>query len=136
MRLFVSFVLAGLLLMVPLTLQAHHSQSSFWLTDQTASIEGVLREVHIINPHVQIVVEVTGPDGEKSDWFITGAKNASAMIRAGWTDDVMTPGMGVRVDGVPSRRNGAKALLAGDVTILSTGRVLDFSVDLPPNLEQ
>ena len=93
MRLYVSFVLAGLLLMVPLPLEAHHSQRSFWLTDQSASIEGVLKEVHIINPHVQIVVEVTGPNGEKSDWYVTGAKNASAMIRAGWTDDTLTPGM-------------------------------------------
>ena len=132
MRLYVSFVLVGLLL-VPL--EAHHSQRSFWLTDQTASIEGVLKEVHIINPHVEIVVEVTGPNGEKSDWFVTGAKNSSAMIRAGWTDDILTPGMRVRVDGAPSRRKGAKALLAGDVTILSTGRVLDFSNDSPPNLD-
>ena len=135
MRLNASFVLAGWLLVVPLPLEAHHSQSSFWLTDQTASVEGVLKEVHIINPHVQIVVEVTGPNGEKSDWFITGAKNASAMIRAGWTDDTLTPGMRVSLDGAPSRRKGAKALLAGDVTILSTGRVLDFSNDSPPNLE-
>ena len=133
MRLYISFVLAGLLLVVvTLPLEAHHSQSSFWLTDESASIEGVVKELHIMNPHVEMVVEVTDPNGGKSDWFISGAKNASALIRAGWTDDILTPGMRVRIDGNPSRRNGSKALLAGDVTVLATGRVLDLSTDVSP----
>ena len=48
------------------------------------------------------------------------------MIRAGWTQDTLTPGMKVKVEGNPSRREGAKALLTGDVT-KEDGTVLEFS---------
>ena len=132
MRLYVSFLLAGFLLMATVAVEAHHSATSFWFTDRTTSIEGVVKSVAIVNPHPEMVVEVTGPNGEKSDWYISGGGNASAMIRAGWTDDTLTPGMRVKVEGSLSRREGAQALLSGDVTLLDSGRVLDFSSGSPP----
>ncbi len=120
------FLLAASLLMVTVPIEAHHSASSFWHTDRTMVIEGVVKSVHMVNPHPELVVEVTASNGEKSDWYISGGGNASAMIRAGWTQDTLTPGMKVKVEGNPSRREGAKALLTGDVT-KEDGTVLSFS---------
>jgi hypothetical protein len=126
MRYCLSFLLAGSLLMVTVPVEAHHSASSFWYTDRTVEIEGVVKSVHMVNPHPELVVEVTAANGEKSDWYISGGGNASAMIRAGWTQDTLTPGMKVKVEGNPSRREGAKAILTGDVT-KEDGTVLSFS---------
>ncbi len=126
MRFCPSFMLIGSLLVLTVPVEAHHSASSFWHTDRTTVIEGVVKEVHMVNPHPELVVEVTDANGEKSDWYISGGGNASAMIRAGWTEDTLTPGMKVKVEGNPSRREGAKALLTGDVT-KEDGTVLSFS---------
>ena len=111
MRLCLSVVLAGLILMWTAPVEAHHSASSFWHTDRTVVIEGIVKSVRIVNPHPELVVEVTGPNGEKADWYISGGGNASAWIRAGWTDDVLPAGMMVKVEGNPSLREGSKALL-------------------------
>jgi hypothetical protein len=113
MRLCLSVVLVGLILVLTVPLYAHHSASSFWHTDRTVSIEGTVKSVKIVNPHPELVVEVTEPNGEKADWYISFSGNASAWIRAGWTDDTLPIGMKVKVEGNPSLREGAKALLSG-----------------------
>ena len=95
--------------MVPV--EAHHSASSFWHTDRTTVIEGIVKSVNIVNPHPEVVVEVTEANGEKSDWYLSGSGNASAWIRSGWTDDTLPAGMNVKVEGNPSLREGSKALL-------------------------
>ena len=125
MRFFFSLALVGSLLMVAVPSEAHHSASSFWHTDQIVEIEGVVKSINIVNPHPEMVVEVTDANGEKADWYISGGGNASAMIRAGWTDDTIPVGEKVKVQGQPSRREGAKALLSGDVTT-EDGVVISF----------
>ncbi len=125
MRFFLSLALVCSLPMVAVGSEAHHSASSFWHTDQIVEIEGVVKSINIVNPHPEMVVEVTDANGEKADWYISGGGNASAMIRAGWTDDTIPVGERVKVQGQPSRREGAKALLSGDVTT-EDGVVVSF----------
>ena len=131
MRLFLLFLLAGLVLITTVSVEAHHSASSFWHTDQTVVIEGTVKEIRMVNPHPEMVIEVTDANGEKSDWYISGGGNASAMIRAGWTNDTLIIGERVKVEGNPSRREGAKALLSGDVT-KSDGSVVSFDSGSAP----
>ena len=114
MRFNLLFLLTGLILlqMIPVdSVEAHHSASSFWHTDRTVEIEGVVKAVHMVNPHPEVVVEVTEADGETSLWYLSGSGNASAWIRSGWTDDTLPAGMAVKVEGNPSLREGSKALL-------------------------
>ncbi len=114
MRFYLLFLLTGLIALqvIPLaSVEAHHSASSFWHTDRTTVIEGVVKEVHMVNPHPEVVVEVTEANGEKSLWYLSGSGNASAWIRSGWTDDTLPAGMAVKVEGNPSLREGSKALL-------------------------
>lgn len=116
MKFYVSLLLAGLLLMTTVQLEGHHSMPNFWYMDRNVQIEGVVKSVKIVNPHPEMIVEVTEPNGTKSLWRITGAGNASAMIRAGWTKKTLPEGTQVKVEGHPSRAEGAKSLLAGTVT--------------------
>jgi len=126
MRLYVSLVLAGLFLMLTVTVQGHHSAGNFWYTDRSVEIQGVVKTLKMVNPHPELTVEVTESNGEKSLWRISGGGNASAMIRAGWKNNTLPIGMAIKVEGHPSRTEGAKALLAGKVT-KADGSVLDFS---------
>ena len=73
------------------SVEAHHSASSFWHIDRTTVIEGVVKAVHMVNPHPEVVVEVTDANGEKSDWYLSGSGNASAWDPV-WLDRRYTPG--------------------------------------------
>ena len=126
MRYWFSIVIAGLLLAWTLPALAHHSAGNFWYTDKNVQVEGTVQSVKIINPHPELVIQVTNAAGEKEIWRITGGGNASGMIRAGWKNGTLPVGMFVKVEGHPSRTEGAKALLAGKVTT-PEGKVLDFS---------
>lgn len=116
MKFYVPLVLGGLLLMTTVPAQAHHSMPNFWYMDRTVEIQGVVQSVKIVNPHPEMVVEVTNPDGTTSIWRISGQGNASAMLRNGWTGKTLPQGIQVKVAGHPSRNPEAKALLAGTVT--------------------
>ena len=130
----VSLILAGSLLMwtIPvIPVLAHHSAGNFWYTDKNVQVQGTVVSVKIVNPHPEMVIEVTEGNGQKSTWRITGGGNASAMIRAGWKNGTLPVGMVVKVEGHPSRTEGSKALLAGKVTT-PEGKVLDFSAGSGP----
>ena len=126
MRLSLTVVVTCLLLTIGVVAEAHHSAVNFWHVDREVEIEGVVKEVRIVNPHPEMVIEVTDENGEVSLWRINGGGHATGMIRAGWRDGTLPVGMKVTVKGNPSRQEGAKALLAGLVT-KPDGTVVNFS---------
>ena len=126
MKLYVAVGLTGVFLMLSVPFYAHHSAVNFWYTDRKVDIEGTVKSVKIVNPHPEMVIEVTEANGQKSEWRISGGGHATGMIRAGWTDDFLPVGMKVKVTGSPSRQEGAKALLAGLIP-RPDGKVVDFS---------
>ena len=68
MRLGVSALLVAMFLMVAVPAIAHHSFTSFWYMDKTVEITGVVKAVKLVNPHANMVIEVTEANGQKSDW--------------------------------------------------------------------
>jgi hypothetical protein len=95
---------------------AHHSFNTFWYMDKTVEITGVVKQVKLVNPHANMTIEVTEANGEKSLWSITSRGSVSALRAGGWKEDTLTPGMKVKVEGSPSRKEGAKGLAAGKIT--------------------
>ena len=116
MRLSSALILAGVLVAGTVPASAHHSFNSFWYMDKTQTIEGVVTEVKIVNPHPEMKVEVTEANGQKSIWNITGRATGSGIIKAGWTEQTVPVGTKVKIEGSPSRKEGAKALAAGKIT--------------------
>jgi hypothetical protein len=104
-----------MLLMSGVTMYAHHSFNSFWYMDRTVEITGIVKSVKLVNPHANMVIEVT-ENGQKSLWSITSRGSVSALRDAGWKEDTVTIGMKVKVEGNPSRKEGAKGLAAGKIT--------------------
>ena len=131
MRLYVSVALAGLVMTLAFPVLGHHSAGSFWYTDRNVEIAGVVKSLKMVNPHPELVVEVTEGNGTKSLWRVSGGGNASGMIRAGWKSTTLPIGLMVKVEGHPSRTEGAHALLAGKVT-KPDGTVLNFSAGSGP----
>jgi hypothetical protein len=116
MKLYASGLLAVGILMLAIPAAAHHSLSSFWDTDKTARITGIVKSVKLVNPHASMIVEVTDANGQKSDWSIVARGSVSLLRQLGWKEDTVTPGMKVTVEGSPSRNAGAHGLAAGTIT--------------------
>ena len=116
MRTWTSVILAGTLLLAGIPALAHHSFTSFWYMDKTIEITGVVVSVKLVNPHPEIKIEVTEQDGQKSVWSVTGRATGSGILKAGWTPETIPVGTKVKVEGSPSRKEGAKAIAAGKIT--------------------
>lgn len=123
MKLCVSAVLAVMLMVPVMPALAHHSFNTFWYMDRTVEVTGTVKSLKIVNPHGELQIEVTEPNGQKSVWIITSRGSASAARKAGWTNDSLPIGTKVTVEGNPSRKEGAHALAAGKVT-LPDGKVM------------
>ena len=112
----VSAVLVVMFLILGATSYAHHSFNSFWYMDKTVEITGIVKSVKLVNPHANMIIEVTDVNGQKSLWSITSRGSVSALRDAGWKEDTVKVGMKVKVEGNPSRKDGAKGLAAGKIT--------------------
>lgn len=115
MRLSTAALLAGIFVVLTLPALAHHSFSNFWYMDKTVEITGIVKAVKLVNPHSELSIEVT-EGSEASIWYITSQGTGSALRKAGWTPDTLPIGMKVKIEGHPSRKEGAKALAAGKIT--------------------
>ena len=69
---------------------AHHGASVYDSTKLT-TFKGTVTEFHFMNPHTEIIFDVTGADGKVDKW--TGeAPSLTAMSRLGWSKSMFKPG--------------------------------------------
>ena len=112
MRIAISVVLLSLALCAPL-IEAHHSHGNYDLRTYVL-LEGTVTEVHWMNPHTWVYLEVEGPDGGAAVWALEGA-NISRLEQLGWTRDSIRVG-----DRLAARchqlRDGANGCLLGYLT--------------------
>jgi len=98
---------------LPAPAAAHHSHGNYSLLEYT-HLQGEVKEVLWLNPHVWIHLEVVDEDGEPSMWALEGG-SIIALTRRGWSQDDVRPG-----DSVPVRchqlKDGAKGCLLGYLT--------------------
>jgi hypothetical protein len=100
-------LLIASMLLTPAMVIAHHNAASHYLVDQKITVEGVVTQFRLINPHARIYFDVTDDDGEVQKWL--GEGNASSVLRRrGWTDDYLKPGDVITISGAPARDGGHK----------------------------
>lgn len=92
---------------------AHHSSGGYIMTEYTY-LEGQVTEVHWVNPHVWLYMEVMGENGEPVTWVLeaTGLIN---LRNNGVTKDTVSPGTNVSVR-CHRLRDGANGCLLGFLT--------------------
>ena len=129
MKRFVSVVLLAVtFLILTVSIHAHHSITALWYTDRSVPITGVVRSFKLVNPHPELVVEVTDPNGETSLWYVTATSNLRTLLQRGWTTETLPVGTMVTVQGSPPRRGGFQGLAAGKVTT-DDGSVMWLSLE-------
>src|SRR5262245_52131566 len=66
------FWLLALILAVTLPAAAHHPFTQYYDAAKQEVLTGVIVELRIINPHVVLIVDVSGPDARKGRWGFEG----------------------------------------------------------------
>ena len=94
---------------------AHHSHGNYDITQWTP-LTGTVTEVHLINPHSWIYLEVEDDPGEHSIWALEAAL-PRFLFRNGIEPDDVRPGDAIRVR-CHLLKDGGKGCLLGYVTPL------------------
>ena len=83
---------------------AHHSIGGEFETGREVTVEGVVKEFHLINPHSYVVVEVATAGGAKETWTLTYGPATKLIRGAGWKPDTLQPGEVLTATGRPARK--------------------------------
>jgi hypothetical protein len=92
---------------------AHHSHGNYVLDEYTL-LKGTVREVHWINPHTWIYLEVEDESSNPTLWALEGG-GIAAITRRGWTQEDVVPGDTIAVR-CHQLRDRSKGCLLGYVT--------------------
>ena len=95
--------------------RAHHSYANYNMST-LVQMEGTVRQVHWIFPHVTIYVEVEDADGQAQMWAM-GASTPAGVERAGVSRDDVQPGDRIGVRCYPLK-DGSLGCALGFVTPL------------------
>jgi len=80
---------------------AHHSAAMFD-DKKTISVQGVVKEFQLTNPHSWLLVDVTGKDGKVTTWGFE-AEGPSTLRRAGIRPSDLRPGTKLTITGHPMK---------------------------------
>jgi hypothetical protein len=109
MRVFiVALTTVGALFLTNISSLAHHSSTMFD-TKKTITVEGVVKQWELTNPHSWLWVEVTEKDGKVSVWGFE-AEGPSTLLRAGIRPSDFKVGTKLSITGNPMR-DGTKAAI-------------------------
>ena len=74
---------------------AHHGTSEYVMTEEIA-LSGTVKEWTFQNPHSWLRLDVTGPNGEVTEWSIESAP-PNYMARQGWSAESLDRGEEVAI---------------------------------------
>jgi hypothetical protein len=108
-RIFASLTVVGLLAAAPAA--AHHSAAAAYDSSKKAEVQGTITKVILKNPHSFVYLDATDEKGQKVEWMVE-MNGTSEMYARGWTKDLLSAGMVVKVVGNPSWAPGSHGLTA------------------------
>lgn len=109
---FVPWLAIGL---IQAPLGAHHSSASAYDASKRVDVAGTVTRVLLRNPHSFVFLEATDATGAKVEWQIE-LSGFVALTTQGWTSETLTPGMTIKVSGIPSRAEGSHGIANALVT--------------------
>jgi hypothetical protein len=110
-----------------LPIWAHHSHNSYEVT-VWSSLEGTVKEVHLMNPHSWIYLDVVDANGETTTWALEAAGPGSIMENGVKPEDVR-PGDRIEVR-LHLLRDGTNGGLLGFVTPMHGDQARGHGVEL------
>ncbi len=106
------FVLSLGLCVTPLL--AHHAFAAEYDRNKPVKLEGVVKKVEWMNPHIWFYVDVKDATGKVTTWGFSGGPPGQ-LARRGITKNVLKPGDYVKVEGFAAK-NGTTNATGGNVT--------------------
>ena len=104
-------------------LSAHHTVRQVYDAATVVPLAGVVTSVQIVNPHVTVRLEATGPDGRVSTWVVEMAP-PGALKRKEFDFQLLSAGRQVVVESW-LRKDGQAGQATGRTLVLPDGRRFD-----------
>ena len=92
---------------------AHHSHGNYETTEYT-HLAGMVKELHWMNPHTWIYLEVPSADGGSAVWALEGG-SPNQLVERGWSPDSVEAGDQISVR-CHQLRDGSNGCLLGYLT--------------------
>jgi hypothetical protein len=105
-RLFLS--VAALLMLVPVSLWAHHAFAAEFDATKPVKLRGTVMKMDWINPHAWIHIDVKATDGKVTRWMIEAAA-PNAMLRRGFNQDSLPIGTEILIEGFQAKDGANRA---------------------------
>ena len=88
-------------------LWAHHSYSTFYLTDHRVTLKGQVTKVSFLNPHVMLTIETKNSGTWQAEWT-----NVDSLARQGVKPDTILTGDFLEIEGSPARNPESRVVSA------------------------
>ena len=96
------------LILVPVSLWAHHAFAAEFDATKPVKLRGVVTKMDWINPHAWIHIDEKSPDGKIVKWDIEAAA-PNSMLRRGFNQDSLKVGTEILVDGFQAKDGANRA---------------------------
>src|ERR1700747_538119 len=130
-----SSMMIGSLLLVSVSLFAHHGTFVSYDTKHPVTLNGVVAEYHFTNPHTQLYFDVTDDKGTVTRWAAEGPA-PEIWVEAGWgkkrTEATLAPGTKISITLSPAR-NGKPVGAAAKIFLANGEQVGPAGAGEPPN---
>ncbi len=83
----------------------HHGSNVDYDLTQSITLSGTVTEFQFVNPHTQILFEVTGEDGPVVAWLAGMSSSLGLGQNEGWTRETIKPGDEIIITGSPARND-------------------------------
>jgi hypothetical protein len=102
-------IVAVSLLLVPLTVKAHHAFSAAFDENKPLNLQGTVTKVELVNPHSWLWIDVKSPDGKVVNWGIEGGPPVN-LFRNGFTKASLPIGTEIKVFAYQAKSGESKCV--------------------------
>ena len=99
---------------------AHHAFAAAFDANALVTVQGVITEVKLVNPHSWFMLDVTDANGQVVHWEFEG-QTPTGLMRSGLRANFVKPGDNVTIKGCRAR-DMSKTIGAARELILADGR--------------
>ena len=119
------FWLPAMVVITVLPAVAHHPFTAYYDVSRPESITGVVAELRVVNPHVVLIVEGTGPRSGTGRWAFEGFP-PNALLRRGAGDfkERLQPGTRITISGWAAKDPNTRAFSGREITFPSGSTML------------
>ncbi|MDT8398222.1 MAG: DUF6152 family protein [Pseudomonadales bacterium] len=100
--------LTGMLAILALPVNAHHSFYAEFDPNKEVVLDGTVVKMEWRNPHSWLVIAVENEQGGVDEWRVEGG-SPNVLMRLGWTRDSLPPGTKVKVSGFQAKDGSLRA---------------------------